>query len=149
MPENEILSEEVFHQLLAFLRAQRQHARSVIDEQGVRPRDMSVLYLLFEETEVTVSTIQQFIQHSPSTTSTMIANLEKVGFVQRTRSTTDNRVVLVSLTEKGQAVIDDSSLEGLPLLHRELRKLSAERLTTIAGVISELHSMMTREEETS
>lgn len=148
MQENKITSDQVFHQLLAMLRAQRQHARSVIDEQGIRPRDMSVLYFLSEETEVTVSKIQQFIQHSPSTTSTLVANLEKAGLVTRTRSEIDNRVVFVTLTEKGQTVVAEKSLEGLPLLRRELRKLSPERLATMSGVITELQALMQNEEET-
>ena len=149
MQEDTISSDQLFHQILTFLRAQRQHSRRVIDERGIKPRDMSVLYFLAEESDVTVSNIQQFIQHSPSTTSTLIANLEKSGLVTRTRSTTDNRVVRVTLTEQGQTVVREKPLEGLPLLRRELRNLSAERLTTMSGVITELQALMQSDTENS
>ena len=47
---------------------QRQYARRIIDEQSIRPRDLSVLRFLSEHDAVTVSQIQEYIQHSPSTT---------------------------------------------------------------------------------
>jgi len=71
MDENEPLAERVFHQLLALMRLKRQYARQIIDEQGIKPRDMSGLHVLSEQKVVTVSQVQQFIQHSLSTTSTL------------------------------------------------------------------------------
>ena len=81
--KNDPLSDQVFHQVLALMRLHRQYARKIIDEQGIKPRDMSVLRFLSEHTDVTVSRVQHYIHHSPSTTSTMIAKLEKDGSIKR------------------------------------------------------------------
>lgn len=142
MPTNEQLADQVFHQFLALTRIQRQYARRIIDEQGIRPRNLSVLRFLSEHDAVTVSQIQEYIQHSPSTTSTMIADMEAVGYVMRTRSQEDRRVVFVTLTPAGRSMLANTPLGGSPLLHRELRVLSAERLAEMSGVLSELNALM-------
>ena len=143
--KNDPLSDQVFHQVLALMRLHRQYARKIIDEQGIKPRDMSVLRFLSEHTDVTVSRVQHYIHHSPSTTSTMIAKLEKDGYVTRTRSQSDNRVVLVALTDKGRALLTSTPLGGLPLLRRELQALPQDRLDEMLGVLEEIQHMMTGE----
>lgn len=143
MNEKEPLSDQVFHQLLALMHLQRQYARKIVDEHGVKPRDMSVLRFLSENDDVTVSHVQQYIHHSPSTTSTMLSKLEKDGFVTRTRSTTDNRVVVVAITEAGRALLTNTPLGGLPLLRRELQALPAARLDEMLGVLTEIQQLMT------
>ena len=141
----EPLSDQVFHQVLALTRLHRQYARKIIDEQGIKPRDMSVLRFLSEHNDVTVSQVQHYIHHSPSTTSTMLSNLEKDGYVTRTRSQSDNRVVLVTLTDAGRALLTNVPLGGLPLLRRELQALPTERLDEMLGVLADIQTMMTGE----
>ena len=143
--KSEPLSDQVFHQVLALMRSHRQYSRKIIDEQDIKPRDMSVLHFLSEHTDVTVSQVQQYIHHSPSTTSTMIAKLEKDGYVTRTRSQNDNRVVLVALTDKGRALLTSTPLGGLPLLRHELQALPQDRLDKMLGVLEEIKQMMTGE----
>jgi DNA-binding MarR family transcriptional regulator len=143
--ENDPLSDKVFHQVLALMRLQRQYARKIIDEQGIRPRDMSVLRFLSEHDEVTVSQVQHYIHHSPSTTSTMLSNMEKDGFLNRTRSQTDNRVVLLTLTDAGRALLTNTPLGGLPLLRRKLQALPAGRLDEMLVVLADIQEMMTGE----
>ena len=142
MPEDGPLSDQVFHELLDLMRLSRQYARTVIDQQGIKPRDMSVLLFISEQDVVTVSQVQHFIHHSPSTTSTLIANLEEAGFVTRTRSQTDNRVVLVSLTPEGHDLVNKTPLGGLPLLRRELQTLPADRLLEMYSVLEEIQLLM-------
>ena len=142
MQENDPLSDQVFHQLLALMRQQRQYARKIVDEQGIKPRDMSVLRFLSEQESVTVSQVQRYIHHSPSTTSTMLAKLEKEGYVTRTRSQRDNRVVLVTLTDAGRGLLTRLPLGGLPLLRRELESFPPDRLDEMLGVLQEIQQLM-------
>ena len=142
MHENEPLSDQVFHQFLALMRTNRQYSRQMIDERGIKPRDMAVLHFLSEKDFVTVSQVQRYIHHSASTTSTQIAKLEEAGFVTRTRTQTDNRVVLVALTQKGHDLVEKTPLGGLPLLRQELEGLSPERLKVMSGVFTEIQALM-------
>lgn len=139
---DESFSDQVFHQFLALLRQGRQYANQISEEHGIKPRDFSVLRFLLESGSATVSQIQTFLHNSPSTTSTLIAQLEEGGFVNRTRSATDNRVVIVSLTPAGQTLAQQTPLGGLPLLRRRLHTLPPERLAQINEVVVELMQLM-------
>jgi DNA-binding MarR family transcriptional regulator len=138
----EPLSDQVFHRFLALQRALRRHARQLLDEQGLTPRDLSVLRYLLEAAPATVGQVQAFTHKSPSTTSSLIAQLEEKGYVTRTRSQEDNRVVLVELTAEGQVIAENTPLGGLPLLRRRLTRLPEERLSEMDGVLSEIMDLM-------
>jgi len=135
-------ADQVFHQFLDLMRFQRQYARQIIDEQGIKPRDLSVLRFFLETGPATVGQAQAYLHKSASTTSALIASLEKEGYVTRSRSQEDNRVVIVELTAAGQDMIDNTPLGGLPLLRRNMRQLPAERLQQINNVLTEIMQMM-------
>ncbi len=129
----EPLSDQVFHQFLALQHFLRRHTRQLIDERGLTPRDLSVLRYLLESESATVGQVQTFTHKSPSTTSSLISQLEGKGYVTRTRSQQDNRVVIVELTPAGLEIVENTPLGGLPLLRRRLASLSQERLSEIYG----------------
>lgn len=138
----EPLSDQVFHQILALLRYSRQHGRQLIDERGIKPRDFSVLRHLSDSDSATVGQIQAFLHNSPSTTSTLIAQLEGKGYLTRRRSQEDNRVVIVELTPLGADIAENTPLGGLPLLRRRLGQLSEVRLAEIDAVLTEIMGLM-------
>lgn len=153
MPENddplfedslpdEPLSDQVFHQFLALLRHKRQYARQIEHERGIKPRDFSVLRFLLESGRATVSQVGAFLHNSASTTSTLIAQLEEAGYVTRSRSESDNRVVIVTLTPAGEEIAAQAPFGGLPLLRRRLSKLPDERLHQINDVLAQLIQLM-------
>lgn len=138
----EPLSDLVFHRFLALQHYLRRHARQLIDERGLTPRDLSVLRYLLELESATVGQVQAFTHKSPSTTSSLIAQLEEKGYVTRTRSPEDNRVVIVELTPVGQEIAENTPLGGLPLLRRRLAKLPEQRLSEIDDVLREIRQLM-------
>lgn len=138
----EPLADKVFHRFLSLQHFLRRHARSLVDERGLTPRDLSVLRYLVESGPATVGQVQAFVHKSPSTTSTLLSQLEENGYVTRTRAPYDARVVVVDLTAAGRAIVDDTPLGGLPLLRRRLANLPPERLAEIEGVLDELRRLM-------
>jgi DNA-binding MarR family transcriptional regulator len=138
----EPFSDQIFHQVLAMLRFTRQHGRKMINERGIKPREFSVLRHLSDSGAAAVGQIQMFLHNSPSTTSTLIAQLEEKGYVTRTRSAEDNRVVIVNLTPLGQQVADSTPLGGLPLLRRRLSQLDNARLEEIDSVFTEIMQLI-------
>ena len=138
----EPLSDQVFHQFLDLLRYSRQHARQMIAEQGIKPRQFSVLRYLLDGGPATVGQVQAFLHRSASTTSTLVAQLEEMRYVTRTRSIKDNRVVIVELTESGREMAENTPLGGLPLLRRRLGRLPDERLHQIQDALQEISQLM-------
>lgn len=138
----EPLSDRVFHRFLSLQHYLRCHARSLIDERGLTPRDLSVLRYLVESGPATVGQVQAFTHKSPSTTSTLIAQLEENGYVTRNRAAHDARVVVVELTAAGRDIAKSTPLGGLPLLRRRLANLPPERLAEIESVLDEIMELM-------
>jgi DNA-binding MarR family transcriptional regulator len=143
----EPLSDKVFHRLLTLLHYSRRHARLMMDESGLTPRDFSVLRYLMELDPSTVGQVQAFLHKSPSTTSTLIAQLEEKGYLTRRRSPEDNRVVIVELTPAGRALTENTPLGGLPLLRQELGHLTEQRLLEMDAVLEELLRLMEAAED--
>lgn len=143
MNENqEPFSDQVFHHLLGLIRHTRQYSHQIIHDSGLTPRDFSVLRYLLEKGSATVGKVQAYIHKSPSTTSALIAQLEEKGYVTRTRSAEDNRVVIVELTLAGQQIAESTPLGGLPLLRRRLSQLNENRLSEIDSVLTEIMQLM-------
>lgn len=133
--------DQVFHRFLALQQSLRRHARGLIDERGLAPRDLSVLRYLLEMQSATVGQVGAFMHQSPSTTSSLLAQLEGKGYVTRTRSPRDNRVVIVELTPVGQEIAENTPLGGLPLLRR-LAGLPQERLSVMIDLLDEITHLM-------
>jgi DNA-binding MarR family transcriptional regulator len=139
--ENDALSAQVFHRFLRLLRYFRQYSRQM-NSQGISPRDYSVLRFLLESGSATVGEVKSYFHRSPSTTSALIARLEESGYVTRTRSQEDNRVVIVELTSAGLEIVEKTPLGGLPLLRRRLDTLPDERLELIDEVLRQIMQLM-------
>lgn len=135
------MSDETFHQFLILYRHLRQQARQM-NSQGIKPPQFAILRFLLESGPVTMGEVQAYIYHSPSTTSTMVAQLAETGYVTRTRSPADNRVVIVELTPTGQDVAENTPMTGLPLLRRRLKTLPQERLLLINEALAEIMQLM-------
>jgi MarR family transcriptional regulator, organic hydroperoxide resistance regulator len=135
------LAEDAIHKFLQLHRHLRQYALQM-DHHGVRPREFSVLLFLLENDAATVGQVQEYLYHSPSTTSAILAQLEEAGYVTRTRSEADNRVVIVALTEKGRTVAQQGPMGGIPLLRRRLPTLSAQRLACINQALDDIMQLM-------
>ena len=136
-----ILAEDVVHKFLTINRYLRQRARQM-SGQGIRPPEFAVLYFLLESGPATVGQVQAYLYRSPGTTSMMIAQLEEAGYVTRTRSEQDNRVVIVELTPAGRDLVQNMSPGGILLLRQRLHNLPEERLQLLDEALSEIMHLM-------
>lgn len=135
------IARTALHKFLLIHRHLRQYARQ-IDEQGLRPRQFAVLLFLRDVEEATVSEIQDYLYTSPSTASSIVSQLEEAGYVTRTRSEADNRIVIVRLTAGGQEMAQHIPLQGISLLRRRLDSLSEERLRRLDDALADLVALM-------
>ncbi len=135
------LSGQAFHKFLTLVHITRQYARQMT-EQGVSPRDFAVLRFILDMGPSSVGDVQTYLYRSASTTSALVARLEEAGYVTRTRSAEDNRVVIVELTEAGREIALHTPFVGLPLLRRKLLTLPVERLQRLNEALTDLVTLM-------
>lgn len=85
---------------------------------------------------------------SPATAAEMLDALAAAGLVQRSRSQEDKRIVLTSLTERGQALIEERRARYEPRWRAALEQFSDEELMTTAAVLEAVRQMFDELAET-
>jgi MarR family transcriptional regulator, 2-MHQ and catechol-resistance regulon repressor len=96
--------------LIALTRStQSVHKREykIIKEGGLTVSQFSVLEVLYHKGDLRVSEILDKILATGGNMTVVIDNLEKDDLVKRCSDPKDKRVNLISITEKGRALIDD------------------------------------------
>jgi DNA-binding MarR family transcriptional regulator len=78
---------------------------------------------------------------SPATATGMLDGLEAAGLVSRVRSERDRRVVLTSLTVRGNALVEERHARFAPRWNAALEDFSADELRTAAAVFDRLREM--------
>jgi DNA-binding MarR family transcriptional regulator len=70
--------------------------------KGLVPSHGDILICLYNNDRITMKDIAQKINKTRPTVTVLIDKLEKLGFVKREISNTDNRYTYISLTQKGK-----------------------------------------------
>jgi DNA-binding MarR family transcriptional regulator len=90
----------------------------------------------------TIGQLGAYLYISDSNASEMAGQLENLGYVTRTRSEEDNRVVLADLTEAGREFAQNAPLGGIPLLRERLKTLPPPRLAVISDALTDLVELL-------
>jgi DNA-binding MarR family transcriptional regulator len=113
------------HRLRKFLRFSEQAARAA----GITPQQHQLMLGIAGFTgtgTATISDIAEFLQERHNSVVGLIDRAAQTGLVQRTIDASDRRIVVVSLTERGEEL-----LRELTLLHREeVKRLRQDFLRT-------------------
>lgn len=103
--------------------------RPILDELGITYPQYLVLLVLWEEKQQTVNQLGEKLRLDSGTLTPLLKRLEQKGIVGRKRSTTDERVVNISLTTDGEALrnkavcIPEQLVGSLNVTHEELVQL--------------------------
>ncbi|MFT2707242.1 MarR family winged helix-turn-helix transcriptional regulator [Clavibacter zhangzhiyongii] len=76
--------------------------RPILEPLGLTHPQYLVMLALWERDDRSISELGVALQLEPATLTPLLKRLQVAGFVDRTRSTADERVVVVSLTETGR-----------------------------------------------
>ena len=139
--ENGTAYRETIQQFLHLYRYLRGYGRR-LQQEGISGRKISMLRYLIEAGPLTVGQLSDYLCIGDSSTSSLISWLEDRGYVTRTRSRADNRVVLVDITPSGRESVQRTPLGGIPLLREALRALPAERLAVVHEAMATLNEIL-------
>lgn len=109
---------------------------------------MRILVELKHRGQATVGEIGTAIGSAPGNSSAMCKTLEKKGLVSRNRSPEDERIVLITMTEQGQGLIQEVYAELTRLCDPVLAEFSAADYEQILVGITKLEEVMDRLHET-
>ena len=80
----------------------------LLNRLGITYPQYLVLLLMWEHRTLTVSQITKQLYLDTSTITPLLKRLEKIGYIKRTRSSEDERVVMIGLTEAGEKLRDEA-----------------------------------------
>jgi DNA-binding MarR family transcriptional regulator len=88
-----------------------------LDKMGVTYPQYLVLMVLWENDTLSVNKISEKLMLNTNTLSPLLKRMEKMGVLERRRSTEDERIVVVQLTKKGKELKSEARPIPEKLLH--------------------------------
>ncbi len=117
-------------------RSAQAHSRWVEKESGLSAAQLWMMWELFNEPGLTVSGLARALSIHQSTCSNMLDKVQQKELVTRKRSTTDQRVVRLYLTEKGTALLAKAPRPAQGTLTDVLHRLPDEVLRQLESGLS-------------
>ncbi|WP_459768788.1 MarR family winged helix-turn-helix transcriptional regulator [Alkalibacterium sp. s-m-28] len=110
--------------------------RPLLEKFNVTYPQYLVLLVLFETDTLSVKALGERLFLDSGTLTPMLKRMEERGLIQRTRSLQDERVVEVSLTEKGKAL--EFEIAEVPLAFTKEIKLEKEEYFEMKRILAKI-----------
>jgi len=126
-------------QVLAKL--QQQSTAAALQRHGLKHWEYDVLSVLRRQGapfEMSATDIAEAAMLTSGAMTTRIDGLEERDLVTRRRSRSDRRSMLVRLTERGKAIVDEAILTRLEIANDLLAEIPAADRTTLAALLRKL-----------
>ncbi|WP_338378673.1 MarR family transcriptional regulator [uncultured Flavobacterium sp.] len=130
------LSEQVCFPVYAFAKEIINQYRPFLDELDLTYPQYLVLLVLWEQQEQTVNELGDKLKLDSGTLTPLLKRMELKDFVARNRSTVDERIVLITLTEKGKLLKDKAAC--IPTKLMQAMDVSVEDLIVLKNIISKI-----------
>jgi DNA-binding MarR family transcriptional regulator len=132
---------------LAFVELMGAERRLRARDQKCGPGDLTqgqirALFVIDVKGEATAGELAKAADLSPASVSTMLDHLERDGIVERRRSDHDRRVVVVTLTDAGQELLERKRNNWRERGARALDGLSDEQLEAAADVMHRMAGLL-------
>ncbi|QEC50243.1 MarR family transcriptional regulator [Baekduia soli] len=132
---------------LAFIELMGAERRLRSRDQKCRPGDLTqgqirALFTIDIEGEATAGDLAKAAELSPASVSVMLDHLERDGIVERRRAEHDRRVVVVTLTASGRALVAEKRERWRARAHDALAGVSDADLRAAADVMRRMAAML-------
>jgi MarR family transcriptional regulator, organic hydroperoxide resistance regulator len=114
--------------------------KPLLDQLGITYPQYLVLLVLWESDHQPVNDIAKKLYLQTNTITPLLQRLEILGIVERSKTQTDERKVLISLSEKGQAMKLDAA--EIPIKLMEGVKMQNEELIRLRDQLNEMISIL-------
>lgn len=136
------LEDQVLSSLRRIIRATHLHSRKLEKQTGLTTPQLVIIQTVNELYDPTVSAIAHAASLSLATVTTILNRLEKNGLVMRSRSVTDRRRVIVTLTDLGSAICAKTPRPLQDQFVHRFSKLTTDDKHQIVAALHEIAAMM-------
>ncbi|WP_339146677.1 MarR family transcriptional regulator [Sutcliffiella sp. BMC8] len=110
--------------------------RAYLDEIGITYPQYLVLLVLWEQDDLSVKELGEKLMLDSGTLTPMLKRMETNQLITRNRSKKDERVVVITLTQKGKAI--NQEVECIPSKFLEKVSLDTDDLQMLSNLLSKL-----------
>jgi DNA-binding MarR family transcriptional regulator len=133
---------QILKSLRQIVQATDIHSRKLKSEHNITVPQLVCLITIVDDGPLTATKIAEEVFLSPSTVVGILDRLESRKLIQRDRDLNDRRVIHVSATDKGRAVVDTTPSPLHESLVAGLKNLSWEEQEVIAASLKQIVRMM-------
>lgn len=133
---------EIMQDFRRIFKAIQQYSEQVLKEFGVTGPQLWALRVIYSEGRLPMGELSDKMYLHMSTVSGIVDRLEKKGYVERKRDSTDRRVVKISLTKKGKRLVQRAPAAAQGRLLHGLESLSKPRVLNIRSSFEKVVRLM-------
>lgn len=133
---------EIMWLIRRLMQAAELYTKELDKKYNVSTPQLSCLLALRDYGPLPPSQIAKYIMVNSSTVTGIIDRLEQKGFVDRSRTSPDRRVITISLTEKGKDLTQNAPPPLQKKMVEGLMKLPAREIKQIAQALRKLTSLL-------
>jgi DNA-binding MarR family transcriptional regulator len=137
---------EIINDVRRIFQVVHEHSKRAKRETGLTGAQLWAIKTIAEEKEAKVSDLARRMYLHPATVVGILNRLEKMNLVERNRKDADRRIVRVTLTDRGQAIVKGSPAVAQGMLASGLEPLTVKRLQNLAEGLSDLVRILGAEE---
>jgi len=130
------LDKQVCFPIYALAKEVINHYRPLLDELDLTYPQYLVLMVLWKEKELTVGQLGEKLYLDSGTLTPLLKRMELKGMVIRERSASDERIVKLSLTEKGIALKEKA--KDMPIQLMESIGITEQELLELKNIVTKI-----------
>lgn len=131
--------------LRRLMRAVDLHSHRLVDEFGLTGPQLATLRQVGRRGPLSSSALAQSVHLSNATITGIVSRLERRGLVARARTDSDRRIVQVTITDAGRALLDTAPSLLQDRFRKELTSLASWEQTMMLANLQRIASMMDAE----
>lgn len=116
----------------------RRLTKGMASQFGLTGPQLTVIKMLESLGDLSLSSLSERIRAQNSTVTGIIDRMEREGLVRRERSTSDRRVVLIRLSEKGARLAQKIEVEPMEIFRGALAALSRDDVRDLLRILTKL-----------
>jgi DNA-binding MarR family transcriptional regulator len=138
--------QEVITALRRVIRATDLHSKHLVKTAGLTASQVLLMQTIDTQGSATSSELASAISLSQATVTVILDRLEDRGFIQRQRSKTDKRKILITLTEQGQKALQHAPKPLQESFIQQFKQLEQWEQTAIISALQRVAHMMNASE---
>ena len=107
--------------------------------KGLAPSHGDIMVALFKQRQLSMKELARAIDRDKSTVTGLVEKLARLGYLEKMADPGDQRVQIVTLTEKGGRLIPDFIRISITLQERFSRGLTEREKETLVGLLKKVN----------